>query len=85
MTERTREPPFPDACRTGRAFITPCCTASIREFRAGDILYLAGRVAGHGWTAPWQGRIEDINDTGTICDGAGHERRVYWRPDRQEG
>jgi len=45
--------------------------------------YLSFHVAGHGWFPARPGRIEDINDTGTFCDGAGNERRVYWRPDRE--
>ena len=27
MNDPTADPPFPDACCTGGAFITPCCTA----------------------------------------------------------
>jgi hypothetical protein len=83
MDEPTRDPPFPDTCHTGRAFITPCCTASTHEFRVDGVLHLASRVAGHGWSAPWRGCIEDINHTGTIVDGPGQERRVYWRADRE--
>lgn len=51
MHDRTPEPPFPDACRTGRKFITPCCTSSLHEFVADGTLHLASRVAGHGWSA----------------------------------
>lgn len=51
MNERTPEAPFPDACRTGRAFISPCCTAAVREFRVDGVLYLASSVVGHGWSA----------------------------------
>ncbi len=83
MYDPTPELPFPDACRTGRAFITPCCTAGTYEFLFEDVLYLSFHVAGHGWFPARPGRIEDINDTGTICDGTGNERRVYWRPDRE--
>ena len=79
---RTPKPPFPDSARTGRAFISPCCTAGIDEYLVDGILWLAGHVTGHGWAAPWQGRIEDINDTGTIVDADGRERRVFWRADR---
>lgn len=84
MSERTPEAPFPDACRTGRAFISPCCTASIREFMVDGTLYLASSVAGHGWSTPWQGRIEDINDTGTLIEKDGSERPIHWRADRKE-
>ena len=84
MSERTPEAPFPAACRTGRAFISPCCTASVREFRRDGVLYLASSVAGHGWSTPWRGRIEDINDTGTIVGEDGSERRVCWRGDRED-
>ena len=83
MYERTVDAPFPDACRTGRAFISPCCTAAVREFEVDGVLYLASSVVGHGWSAPWQGRIEDINDTGTLVDKDGSERRIYWRGDRE--
>ena len=34
MYDRTPESPFPDICRTGRMFVTPCCTAGVFEFRA---------------------------------------------------
>lgn len=82
MSERTTEAPFPDACLTGRAFITPCCTSSTREFYVDGVLHLASRVAGHGWSAPWPGRIEDINDTGTIVENDS-ERPIRWRADRE--
>jgi hypothetical protein len=47
------------------------------------VLYLASRVAGHGWSAAWPGRIEDINDDGWVVDADGRERRIRWRPDRE--
>ena len=84
MSDRTPNPPFPDACRTGRAFISPCCTASVTEFLSGGQLCLASRVAGHGWSAPWPGCIEDINDTGTLVDADGSERPVFWRPGKED-
>jgi hypothetical protein len=34
----TRNPPFPDACRTGRLFITICCMASTHEFEVDGAL-----------------------------------------------
>ena len=77
---RTPNPPFPDHTRTGRAFITPCCTADVREFLIDGQFWLAGSVVGHGWSAPWPGRIEDINDTGTIVEAHGSERPIRWRP-----
>ena len=83
MDPRTAEPPFPDACRTSRVFLTPCCTASTREFIVDGVLYLASSVVGHGWSAPWQGRIEDINDDGCVVEADGRERRICWRPDRE--
>lgn len=82
MDDRTKEPPFSDACRTGRAFISPCCTASVREFLVEGVLYLASSVAGHGWSAPWPGSIDAINDTGTIVAADGTERRIRWTPGR---
>lgn len=78
--EFTQKPPFPDVQRTGRAFITPCCTAETFEFRVDDSLWLAFQVAGHGWAAPRQGSIDDINDTGTKVDADGTERHVRWKP-----
>jgi len=80
---RTPDAPFPDAARTGRAFISPCCTAGISEFRIDGVLWLAGNVAGHGWSAPWQGSIDAINDTGTIAEADGTERRVFWSASRE--
>ena len=77
----TREPPFPDACRTGRAFITPCYTASLHEFLVDGELWLAFHVAGHGWQSPRRGRIENVNDTGTLAAADGSERSVFWKPD----
>ena len=44
----TKDTPFPDAQRTGRAFITPCCTASADEFLVEGVLWLAFHVTGHG-------------------------------------
>ena len=83
MYDRTPEPPFPDACRTGRKFISPCCTAGVLEFRADNVLHLASHVAGHGWSAAWPGRIEDINDDGVIVEADGAERRIRWQGDRE--
>ena len=83
MQNPTRDPPFPDACRTGRMFITPCCTASTHEFLVDGALHLASRVAGHGWFPARPGCIEDINDDGTLVDADGTERRLRWRADRE--
>ena len=83
MDEPTRDPPFPDECRTGRAFITPCCTGKQTEYRVDGVLYLVFHVAGHGWFPARPGSIDQINDTGTIVDSSGQERRVYWRADRE--
>ena len=82
--DRTKTPPFPDAARTGRAFISPCCRASVTEFLVDGQLRLAGSVAGHGWSQPWQGSVDDINDTGTLVEADGTERRIYWRPTARE-
>ena len=82
--DRTQRPPFPDTTRTGRAFISPCCTASVTEFLVDGQLWLASSVAGHGWSQPWQGSVEDINDIGTLVDADGTERRIYWRPTARE-
>ena len=79
---RTVEPPFPDTARTGRSFISPCCTASVAEFLVDGTLRLAGRVAGHGWSEPWHGSIDGINDTGTVVEADGTERRVFWSDQR---
>ncbi len=83
MDDLTRDPPFPAACRTGRAFITPCCTSATREFIVDGVLYLASHVNGHGWFPPERGRIEDINETGTLVEADGTERRIRWRSDRE--
>jgi len=79
MTEFTSAPPFADNLRTGRAFITPCCTAGTREYLIDGVLWLVFSVAGHGYAAPRQGSIDDINDTGTKVDADGTERRVWWK------
>ena len=78
--DRTPASPFPDSARTGRAFISPCCTASLTEFLVDGELWLAGSVAGHGWGKPWRGSVDDINDTGTLVERDGTERPVRWRP-----
>ena len=77
--DRTKNPPFPDDTRTGRAFISPCCTASVTEFLVNGQHWLASSVAGHGWSQPWLGSVDGINDTGTLVDADGTERRIYWR------
>ena len=82
--DRTKEPPFPDTTRTGRAFISPCCTASVTEFLVDGQHWLASSVAGHGWSQPWLGSVDDINDTGTLVEDDGTERRIYWRPTARE-
>ena len=81
---RTPDAPFPDATRTGRAFISPCCTASVGEFDIDGVLWLAGSVAGHGWSQPWQGSLDSINDTGTLVEADGTEHRVFWSPSRED-
>ncbi len=80
---RTTDCPFPESARTGRAFITPCCTSGIREFLVDGQLWLTGHVAGHGWSAPWRASIDDINDTGTLVAADGSERAVFWSADRE--
>lgn len=81
--DRTPEPPFAADARTGRAFISPCCTAGVHEFMVDGQLWLASSVAGHGWGKPWRGSIDEINDTGTLVDANGTERSVHWRADRE--
>jgi len=81
MHDHTPEPPFPDTCHTSRMFITPCCAASVQEFLANGSLHLDSHVAGHGWSAAWRGRIEGINDDGTIVEADGSEHRIHWRAD----
>lgn len=80
---RTKDAPFPDAERTGRCFITPCCTSAIYEFIVDGEFCLSNSVVGHGWSQPWPGRVEDINDTGHLIEADGTERAVYWRADRE--
>jgi hypothetical protein len=85
MTEdRTTDAPFPDTARTGWSFISPCCTAGVTEFLVDGVYWLAGSVAGHGWSKPWPGRIADINDDGTVTAPDGSERRIRWRPERDQ-
>ena len=68
---------------TGRRYITPCCTASTVEFVDDEgKKFLRCQVAGHGWTSDfWAGVVEDINDTGTIVEADGTERKIFWRPE----
>ena len=68
MRDHTPAPLFPDTCRTGRMFVTPCCTAGVFKFRADSTHHLASHVAGHGWSAAWPGQIEGIDDNGTIVE-----------------
>lgn len=82
MDRPTPEPPFPDALRTGRRFITPCCTAATFEFSVGGVLLLATRVAGHGWFPAEPGRIESIGERGTFIEADGIEHRVPGRPEQ---
>ncbi len=79
--ERTKQAPFPDALRTGWSFTTPCCTSGVEEYLVDGTYWLANSVAGHGWSQPWQGRVPDINDTGTIAAPDGTERRIRWKPE----
>ena len=70
------------AVRT-RRYISPCCTASVDEFRMPDgTLRLIGHVIGHGYSAPWHGWLEEINDAGTIINEDGSETRCYYNPAR---
>ena len=85
MDQPTRDPPFPDACRTGHKFISPCCTASQTEYLVDGVLHLASRIAGHGWFPARPGRIKDINDDGWVVEADGRERRIRWQPDREGG
>lgn len=84
MSDRTKEPPFTDTTRTGRAFISPCCTAGVYEFLVDGTLWLAGTVAGHGWDKPRPGNIDEINDDGTKVYADGTECRVFWQAERNE-
>jgi hypothetical protein len=71
------QPPFPDATRTGRAFVPPCGTATIIEFRIGAALWLAQRYVRHGWSPAWPGSIEDITYPGTLLDADGRARQSH--------
>lgn len=85
MDQPSPTPPFPDACRTGRKFISPCCTASHTEFLVDGVLHLASHVTGHGWWPAQPGRVEDINDACTLVGADGTERQVHWLADREGG
>lgn len=66
---------------TGRLFISPCCTAASVEYAdENGKLYTRYRVAGHGWQSEYvAGSVDDINDTGTITEADGTERKVHFR------
>lgn len=83
MDQPSHNPPCPDACRTGRRFISPCCTASTTEFLVDGVLHLALHVAGHGWWPARPDRIDDINDIGTLVEADGAERPVRWCAGRE--
>jgi len=55
--------------------IIPCCTASTRGSLVHGTIWLTSTIAGHGWSDPWLGWIEDVNDTGTIVGADGCDRR----------
>ena len=82
MDQPSPNPPFPDACRTGRAFITPYKVSST-EFLVDGVLYIASAVVGRGWWPARPGRVEDINHTGTLVEADGTARRIVWRADRE--
>ena len=50
---------------------------------ADGMLHRVSRVAGHGWSAAWPGRIEDINDDGSIAEADGTERPIHWQGERE--
>jgi len=52
----------------------------VTEFLVAGQHWLASSIAGHGWSQPWPGTVDDINDTGTLVDADGTERPVRWRP-----
>lgn len=82
---RQKDCPLPEAAKTGWSFISPCCTAGVDEFLIDGEYWLCFSVAGHGWNAtPWRGRVQDINDTGSICEPGKPERRVFWSQRRQD-
>lgn len=47
------------------------------------VLYLAFHATGYGWFFPSHGRIEDVNNTGTLVEADGTERRIQWQADRE--
>lgn len=75
---RTAEAPFSDETRTRRAFVSLCCTSLVAEFSVDGVLWLANRIVGHGWSRPWQGSVDGINDTGTLIDADDTERAISW-------
>ena len=77
MAHGTREPPFPDACRTGRRFTWSGSADSVHEFDVDGCMHLASHVQGR-WCATWPGMVQDINCDGTITDRDGTEHRVRW-------
>lgn len=71
--------------RPTRSSRTPCRTAGTHEFLVDGEHHLAPRVAGHGWLPSDPGRIEYIDDTGTVVEADGTECRVSQRPERDGG
>jgi hypothetical protein len=67
--DRTKRPPFPEAARTGRVFISPCRTVSLREFLVDGTSWLASSIAGHGWSASQRGHIGDTIPGCCMCCG----------------
>lgn len=82
MTGHSNEKPFEQHQATGRKFITPCCTVSTHEYLVDATYYLVSHVAEYGWSKPWCGSLDDINETGTLVDAGGHERAVYYDASR---
>jgi hypothetical protein len=79
--ERTETNPLLDqgAVATGRQYISPCYTSSVYEFRIGSVLWLIGSVAGHGFSKPWEGKIEDINEQGfKVWRKRGKAKRCFY-------
>jgi hypothetical protein len=76
--------PFPDEAMTGRKFVSPCCTSAVVEFLVDGELWVCGRVAGHSYSSPRKGSVDDINDDGYLCGPGNEERQVHWNPRKEK-
>ncbi len=81
MAKRTMDCPIDESLKTGRAYVSPCCTSSITEFLLADgRTVLCGSISGHGWGEVRDGTIDDIYDAGTFVEADGTETYRPFNP-----